>query len=149
MSLYGFIFVIHLVATFFMTGVIWIIQLVHYPSFRFVSSEGFLKFSEFHQSSITWVVGPMMVVELLTGLYLWLHQPTSLVWPLLCFLTLLIWLSTFFLSVPLHTQLIVSGYDLALIDKLVSTNWPRTLFWSLRSLILIQVVVQVVFAKKI
>ncbi len=149
MVLNPLVFLIHLLATFFMTGVIWIIQSVHYPSFQYVSSENFFKFTQFHQMAMTWIVGPMMLVELITGLYLWSQNPLNIYWFILSSLILLIWLSTFFLSVPLHETLVSQGYDLKVIQKLIFTNWPRTISWSLRSVLLIQLAAQYVFSQKV
>ncbi len=46
-------------------------------------------------------------------------------------LSVLIWLATFILSVPCHRQLQKSGKDLSTINRLVATNWIRTILWSL------------------
>jgi hypothetical protein len=50
-----------------------------------------------------------------------------------------IWGSTALLQVPLHKQLpLVDGVArLALMRQLVASNWLRTIFWSLRGLLLI------------
>jgi hypothetical protein len=45
---------------------------------------------------------------------------------------ILIWLSTFVLSVPCHSRLNL-GFCQKTVFKLVATNWPRTIIWSLRS----------------
>jgi hypothetical protein len=131
-------FMLHFGLTLFMTGVIWIVQLVHYPSFRYISAQSFAEFSAFHQQMITWVVGPAMVFELITGIYL---LTTPLLSPLVVInllLILAIWASTFFLSVPIHGKL-THAYDLPLIESLVLTNWPRTLLWSVRAMGLIYI----------
>ena len=49
---------------------------------------------------------------------------------------LIIWASTFFLSVPCHSKLQQSK-DKQQISRLVLTNWPRTILWSARSLFFI------------
>ena len=133
------VLLLHFASTLFMTGVIWLVQLVHYPSFQYVKSEEFQKFCQFHQSSITWVVAPMMVFELLTGLYLVLSPLASPKLYLGLALIFLLWLSTFFLSVPLHTKLLY-GPNPDVIRNLVWTNWPRTLLWTARSLLLLGIV---------
>ncbi len=54
---------------------------------------------------------------------------------------LLIWLSTFLLSVPCHEHLAKTDMnETSLIEKiqrLVKTNWPRTILWTLRSIVLL------------
>ena len=44
---------------------------------------------------------------------------------------IIIWIGTFLLSVPIHSQLSFT-FDLDLIDRLVNTNWLRTIAWSLK-----------------
>ena len=52
-------------ATFAMVGVIWIVQLVHYPSFAFVDATRYAEFQNFHERNITFIVLPLMLVEAL------------------------------------------------------------------------------------
>ena len=121
---------LHMASTFFLCGLIWCIQLVHYPSFRFVHPERFVEFERFHTQAITWIVGPAMLLELFTAVLL-----LGSLRPALGILNVAsvgaIWISTALLSVPCHSQL-ASGYSAESIDRLVHTNWPRTVLWSLR-----------------
>ena len=112
---------LHLGATAIMVGVIWIVQLVHYPSFYFIEEKNFQEFSYFHQRNITYIVGPVMLIEFLSGLYL--------------LLLVFIWLVTFFFSVKEHNHLI-SSKDLESIRRLVKSNWARTILWTIRLIIL-------------
>lgn len=122
----------HMASTVFLCGLIWCIQLVHYPSFRFVHPDRFVAFERFHTRAITWIVGPAMLLELLTAIGLWGLLPP--LWAALNLASVLaIWTSTALLSVPCHTAL-AKGFDESLIDRLVRTNWPRTVLWSLRML---------------
>ena len=114
-----------------MTGLIWLIQLVHYPSFKYVDKEEFADFAKFHASRISWIVLPLMIVELTTGILMVVKQGWYLYNLILLFA---IWLSTFLLSVPCHHKL-QQGKDAQQIRRLVLSNWPRTFLWSLRSLI--------------
>ena len=57
----------HLFSTFFLTGLIWIVQLVHYPGFNFVDANDFVAFEKFHTNKISAIVIPLMFCELLTG----------------------------------------------------------------------------------
>jgi hypothetical protein len=121
-----------LASTAFLTGLIWIVQLVHYPAFVYISSERFLEFHKLHSTNITFVVMPAMLLELALSIYVLYdsQENISLYWAL--FLLLVgIWASTFFLQVPLHNRLAL-GKDEEIISKLVSTNWIRTFLWSLR-----------------
>ena len=122
----------HMASTFFLCGLIWCIQLVHYPSFRFVHHDRFVEFERFHTRAITWIAGPAMLLELLTALLLLGHLSPG--WDILNVASVAtIWVSTWLLSVPCHTAL-AKGFDAAIIDRLVQSNWPRTIVWSLRAL---------------
>lgn len=119
-----------------MTGVIWFVQVVHYPLFRFADPDQFVAFSAAHQSRTTWVVVPLMLVELATALLLVIRPPEGARALAIAGVALLgvIWLSTAFVQVPLHQRL-SAGFDEQVIQALVRTNWLRTVFWSARSLI--------------
>ena len=129
------------VTCFFMTGVIWIIQTIHYPGFIFADRAGFQKFHEFHSSRITPIVGPVMFIELLTavGLFLVSWEITSraeTLWSSINLaLVLGLWALTVFVSVPIHNSL-ATGFDAQLVEKLTTTNWYRTALWTLRSVFL-------------
>ena len=131
------IFNVHLWCSIFMTGLIWIVQLVHYPSFRFVSSSDFVDFEKFHTSSISLIVLPVMLLELVTGVWICAFE-MNLVYLINLIALGGIWLTTFLLSVPCHTKLGV-GKDMQTIDKLVKTNWIRTILWSGKGFILLLV----------
>lgn len=127
---------------FSLTGLIWVVQLVHYPSFAFVEPSQFQAFTKFHGARISIIVLPLMCLELLTAFLLMYGQlevpQFSKLFIINFFGVLLIWASTFLLSVPIHAKL-ESGFDLNQIKFLVMTNWPRTIFWSLRSMLLLWV----------
>lgn len=125
----------HLFATVTMFGVIWMVQLVHYPLFANVGTEGFTAYEAAHKVRITWIVLPAMVIELGTAAWLvWARPeivPAWLAWTGLA-LVVIVWLSTAVLQVPLHTALSV-GFDGDAHTRLVGTNWVRTIAWTLRA----------------
>ena len=49
----GFLFYLHLVATSIMIGVIWVVQLVHYPSFHYIDRNRYGLFQQFHMRYIS------------------------------------------------------------------------------------------------
>lgn len=134
----SYIFLAHLFATIFMTELIWMVQMVHYPLMDGVGEAFFLDYEARHTQTITWIVLPMMMLEIATGGLLLLF-PTNIPLPALWIafaMLLLIWLSTFALQVPLHNKLSQS-FDATAHQQLVQTNWIRTFFWTLRSAILL------------
>ena len=125
---------IHQLVTYALLGLIWTIQLVHYPSFRFVEESSFTRFEQFHTKSISIIVMPLMLVELTLVSVLLFRSGFAFSSIASFSIVVLIWLSTFFLSVPCHERL-SRGKDMATIDRLISTNWPRTLLWSLKAVL--------------
>jgi hypothetical protein len=126
--------VAHGAVTWFLVGLIWIIQRVHYPSMHYVEAERFAAFETMHCERIGHVVAPSMILEgfLAAGLVLW--APTSLELGLAVTgagLAALIWWSTFFIQVPLHNRL-QQGKNADTIVRLIATNWIRTVAWSAR-----------------
>ncbi len=62
-------------ATFAMTGLIWFVQVVHYPLFRSVGAPGYAAYQAEHMRLATLVVGPLMLLEAATALWLVLDRP--------------------------------------------------------------------------
>lgn len=126
-------------ATWFMVGVIWLVQLVHYPLFARVGQEAFAAYEAAHTSAITIVVLAPMILELATAVLLLFWRPLAVpAWSawLGLLLVVVIWLSTLLLQVPQHGVL-SAGFEAASHSALVRTNWIRTLAWSGRGLLLL------------
>jgi len=128
------IFLINTFATFFMTGLIWYVQLVHYPSFRFIDEDNFQKFHTHHSIKTGFIVMPIMSSELASSGVLAWNDGWSTLNALGFYLVILIWFSTLFFSVPKHNALKHGKVD-SLIDGLVKTNWYRTVLWSIKSML--------------
>lgn len=128
------IFLINLATSLLMTGVIWVIQLVHYPSFHYVTEDKFQTFHQFHNRNISLIVVPVMIIELVTSGALWWHHGSQSLHGNGFFLVILIWFSTAVFSVPAHSRL-SSGKTKNRIDYLVRTNWIRTILWSVKSIL--------------
>jgi hypothetical protein len=126
-------------ATLVMTGVIWFVQLVHYPAYRNVGDATFVAYQREHTRRTTWVVFPPMLVELMTA-GLWAIEAWKApelrvwAWPGVGLVALL-WGSTMFWQVPLHDRL-SRKRDPEVIEKLIRSNWLRTWAWTTRSLMI-------------
>jgi uncharacterized membrane protein len=121
---------LELMVTFGLMILIWIIQILHYPSFHFVRPEAFSEFAQFHSSRITMIVLPLMLTEITLASYRVLKSP-DLEQVALFLLVIAIWLSTFFIQVPCHNKL-AFGHDREVVQKLIDTNWIRTALWSIK-----------------
>ena len=128
---------IHFLSTSLMVGIIWVIQLLHYPTFHFIKQSDYVEFQHFHMQRISFIVVPVMIMELLSGFMLVYYFRSNLF--ILCLTILLvIWLITFVFFTKLH-QSLLGGYDKIIVNKLVQINWSRTVLWSLRLIILIYI----------
>jgi hypothetical protein len=126
-------------ATLFMTGLIWFVQIVHYPLFNAVGADKFIAYEIRHSNLTTLVVIVPMFVELITSVLLLWQRPEGIAnWQLWlgAILVGVIWFSTAFLQVPQHSVL-GAGFDSKAHQLLVTTNWLRTFAWSMRSLLVL------------
>lgn len=135
----------NLVSTCYMVGLIWMVQIVHYPLFAKVGAERFEQYQVSHQSLTTLVVGPPMLVEFLTAVMLVWYRPMSVpAWLVYTALALLVvvWASTAFVQVPCHEKL-TGGFDAAAHSRLVVSNWIRTIGWTVRGVLVTWMLVYV------
>ncbi len=131
------VFLVHLLSTLFMVGVIWFVQLVHYPLFALVGEQSFVAYERAHCARTGVVVIPAMLLELSSAIalvFLLTSAQQVLLVVNLCLLAL-IWASTFFLQVPAHNRLSHS-FDVSAHQRLLLTNWVRTFLWSARMVLL-------------
>lgn len=133
----NWLFFTHLAFTLYMTGVIWFVQIVHYPLMGKVGPEYFVAYERSHTMLTTFVVGPQMIVELTTAVLLVFSMKSMQPWWWVNLaLVGVVWASTFFIQVPLHNALSES-FDAGRHASLVQGNWIRTITWTARSVLLI------------
>lgn len=126
----------HAAVTWYMVGLVWFVQVTHYPLFVAVGREGWVDYARRHQTRTTLVVAPPMLAEICcTALIIAGYAPAApgLAWSG-AVLLLIVWISTFGVQVPIHTRL-AARYDAALVRTLVATNWVRTFAWTARAVI--------------
>ena len=140
------LFLAQLASTLFMAGIIWFVQIVHYPLFLLVGKSAFPAYEHQHASRTGWVVFPPMLVELLTALAALIpslrppefSQTAALA---SAALMLVIWISTALLQIPLHNTLQSTSTDTSArattIHRLILSNWLRTAAWTARSALLL------------
>ena len=116
------IFIIDLIFVYF----IWVVQLIIYPSFKFISTELFKKWHNKYCFRVGFFVLPLMLAQLLAGAAN-LYNDNEWFSFLIVSLT---WISTFFISAPIHNKLKIIGKSDQFIDKLIITNWLRVFLWT-------------------
>lgn len=133
------ILLLHAASTLFLCGLIWTIQTVHYPLFASVGRGSFASYETEHQSRVSLVVGPMMLLELVTGAILLAVASGSAAKAQFAVgfaLIAIIWISTALQAVPRHRELSL-GFDVDAHRGLVRANWNRTIAWTARAFLVL------------
>lgn len=112
-----------------MLVLIWLVQLTIYPGFAHMRPEVFSRWHESYMNRMGFIVGPLMLTQpLLIGLQIWLQPDVRHLFS--AALVGLAWLTTAVFSVPAHRSLQKTGFDASVIQRLVVTNWIRTVAWT-------------------
>ena len=132
------VFHIHLLCTHAMIGLIWFVQVVHYPMFDSVGEKQFTDYQIRHMRLTTYIVSPFMIGEFITLFWLFSIPQffSNQLFLVSSGLFVVIWVSTAALQVPCHHRLLKS-FEPSIHRKLVNSNWIRTIAWSLRGILLI------------
>jgi hypothetical protein len=129
--------VVNAVVAWFLTGLIWTIQVVHYPLFDAVAAERFVAYEAAHSSRITAVLAGPWALQGVTTAWLLLATPPNVPLALVALsaaLAAVPVLVTLALSVPAH-RVLGRGFDAAAHTRLVTTNWLRTVAWTAHALV--------------
>lgn len=126
------------VASGAMCGVIWFVQVVHYPLFARAGGDDDQGYATENQRRTSWVVLPFMAIEAVAALAIAIDPPlgvgrTAAVAGAVAVAAL--WLSTLTVQMPLHGRLAATGHDPATVAGLVRSNWLRTLLWTFRAIL--------------
>ncbi|MFW5760689.1 MAG: hypothetical protein ACOCXH_06915 [Cyclobacteriaceae bacterium] len=129
------ILLINFSVTLFMTGLVWFVQVIHYPLYLKITTN-FEAYELMHTRLTSRLTAPLMLLELFTTVLMWWFWPSYYVLNIIISLMLaIIWVSTFFVQIPLHNKL-CQLHDKSNCHKLVKTNWVRTIAWTLKGLTL-------------
>lgn len=115
---------------FFMCLFLWIVQLIIYPSFKYIKDSQFNKWHLKYMRTVGILIGPIMLAQIILIVFFAFLNSNTI--HLLRFILLLVsWALTLLVSVPLHRKL-ESGLSIeSSKDSLIQTNWYRTITWSL------------------
>lgn len=132
-------FLVQLATTLPLVGLIWFVQVVAYPLFARAGATDFAAYHAAHSRLVTLVVGPLMLGELLAAAA-WVIAPSDdlprwVAWAGLA-LVATAWLVTALSSVPQH-EVLAGGFDARAHERLVATNWLRTVAWTARGALLL------------
>jgi heme exporter protein D len=139
MDLLQAVVVAQLASTLVLVGIIWTVQVVHYPLMARVGRDRFVAYEAAHAPRMAAVVLVPWLLEGVTTAWLLVERPASigapLVWSgtvaaLIPVLVTVVW------SVPAHSRL-STGFDADVHARLVRTNWLRTFGWTAHAIVAI------------
>jgi hypothetical protein len=115
-----------------MTGVIWFVQVVHYPLFDGVAPADWPAYHDRHTTRTGYLVAPLMVAEIASSALLVLDRPDGVTAGLAVtglVLAAITWLLTLGVATRDHGRL-STGWDARIARRLVSAGWGRTAAWT-------------------
>jgi hypothetical protein len=123
-----------LIVDFGLVILIWMTQLIIYPSFKYYDELQLVNWHQKYTLAISFIVMPLMLMQVVLHGYQ-LYTAFNWLTVLAVLLIILTWLNTFAVAVPLHNQITTNTNPLTAAEKLVNINWYRTIMWSLVFLI--------------
>jgi len=129
------LYFIQIVCNSYLVSLVFMTQFITYPTFLHIDKD---KFSEYHRkyvNNISFIVAPVMIIELLTLSLIAYFSSEFLIIKSL-FLLLVIWLTTLFIMIPSHNR-ISKSFNIKEIKSLINYNWIRTILWSFKLLVII------------
>ena len=108
---------------------IWLVQLIIYPSFLFYERNNLKRWHDNYTKKITYVVLPLMIGQFIIAVVILFNDLS--IFTLGSFLIIVsIWMITILIFIPLHNKISMDLVNRSIINKLVRLNWIRTLLWS-------------------
>jgi hypothetical protein len=109
---------------------IWMVQLIVYPSFLFFSDNNLFTWHKTYTKAIALIVIPLMLGQLGIAIYqVFLVQNTYTLTSIV--LVVFLWGITLLKFAPMHQQISEGNTHEKLLKKLVQNNWIRTLIWTI------------------
>ena len=106
---------------------IWVIQLVIYPSFKYISDQNFSKWHKNYCNIIGFFVIPLMLFQLIESVILVIDFRGVLNLAVV----IITWALTFTVFFYIHKRLSNEGNKKDIINTLLRLNWLRVFLWSL------------------
>ncbi len=119
-----------------LVGVILMTQILSYPLLLKLGISNFYNYYNSYTKRISFIVIPLMIFEVLLSIILNIILNNFYLFAS-NILLFVVWGSTFFIQVPIHNKL-SSNHSYVLINKLIYTNWIRTMAWICKLITLIK-----------
>ena len=121
---------------------IWMVQLIVYPSFTYYNPKNLIEWHQKYTTGIAVVVIPLMLTQLVLAVVAVFYQPNfTAIFTLL--IVLFLWIFTFLSFAPLHFKISEGVHNQKLLQLLIRRNWIRTFLWS--SLFLFHLILYIYF----
>ena len=122
------------VIDFGLVVLIWMVQLIVYPSFKHIALDQFTLWHSQYSAMISVLVVPLMLLQVGIIGYQLVHTRLWSIW-VAALLVILIWISTYAQAVPVHNILqqattLEAEQLQKQVSQLVSFNWNRTILWT-------------------
>jgi len=135
----------NLTSTLLIAGVLWFVQLVHYPLFNEIPAKNMVNYGYYHIQKISGIINLLFIVDFTTIVFLLLLVNSDLSATLMIiniaifgFIVIL----TRITFLPIHQKLSKNPNSF-LISKLINLNWIRTLVWSLKVVFMLIIFVEI------
>ncbi len=109
---------------------IWLVQIIIYPAYHRIDKSLFTAWHRSYVRYISFFVIPLMLIQA-GGAALRVIAGWSVLTGVYAGTITAAWIVTFAISAPCHQRLQRMGRDTATIDRLIRTNWVRTIAWTL------------------
>ena len=122
--------VLRLGIDFGLVVLIWMIQLIVYPSFLHYTTTNLIKWHRKYTPLIGYIVGPLMLLQLGISIYQISIEITYYNVISVLFISI-IWALTFLKFVPIHNNISKGRINKSMLVSLVQKNWTRTILWTI------------------
>tara|TARA_R110002126_G_scaffold142037_2_gene287539 strand:- start:12784 stop:13251 length:468 start_codon:yes stop_codon:yes gene_type:complete len=121
--------IIQLIVDFGLVVLIWIVQLIIYPSLLYYKSKNLMVWHQKYTERIAVIVVPLMLIQLAIAIYLVFYQ-FDITNSIRLIIVLFLWIFTFTSFAPLHFKISEGKHNDKLLELLIKRNWWRTFLWS-------------------
>lgn len=119
-----------LIIDFGLVVLIWIVQLIIYPSFQYYKEKNLVHWHQKYTKKIAIIVVPLMLLQLVFAIFQMFYQlNTSNIITLI--IVLFLWGFTFTSFAPIHFKISEGKYTQKHVDLLINRNWWRTFLWTI------------------
>ncbi len=122
--------ILRLLVDFGLLVLIWVVQLIVYPSFLFYNKENLITWHRKYTPLVGYIVAPLMVLQLSLSIYQ-ISNAVTLYNIISVMMISTIWIITFLQFVPIHNNISNGSTSEKMLLSLVKKNWLRTFLWTL------------------